>query len=382
MRIRNAVAVLALSLVFAVSASPVLHAGSQMASYSKAFNVGPGGNVIVDVAGGDVSIRTGSANVQVDVVGLAQSDLANLQVNQSGNAVYIVYKPERSSSSSPRFEVTVPSSFNLDLKTAGGDIEVLGDLSGEVKGKTSGGDIAFQNIDGGVDLKTSGGDIEGQTVRGNVNLATSGGDIKLASADGEVTVKTAGGDIEVGNVGSRLSAKTAGGDIKLGDVGGAVEAQTAGGDVVVGAVSGNADLSTAGGDIKLASSTGPVTAKTAGGNLDLREVASSIEGKTSGGDIYAEIVGNPGAGNELATAGGDIELRVGTGVGLTIHAVIGISGNWERESGKVGISSSLVQVNPVKDADAREIRADFPVNGGGPDVNLKTVNGNIKVNAK
>ncbi len=351
---------------------------SQLATVSKAFQVGPGGQLVVDVSGGDLDITTGSGNVQIDVVGMSQSNLPDLDIHQSGSTVYVTYRAHGRNSGNLRFELNIPSDFNLDLATAGGDITVSGALNGTISGRTSGGDITFQGVDGEVDLKTSGGDIKGGEVRGNVNLTTSGGDIKLTSANGQVSVRTSGGDIEVGNVGQRLEAKTAGGDIDLGNIGGSAEAKTAGGDISVGSVAGSADLSTAGGDIDLQGASGPVEAKTAGGDLQLKNVGGAIQAKTAGGEIYAELTSVSGSSN-LQTAGGDIQLRLPAGAAATVHALIRISGNWDRENGDYNIFSDLEPVNPIRDERAGEIRADIPLGGGGPDIYLETVNGNIRI---
>ena len=356
--------------------SPAL--GSQLATVSQSFQVGPGGQLVVQVSSGDLEITTGAGNVQIDVVGMSQSELPDLDIHQTGSTVYVTYKSRNRHGGNIRFELNIPSDFNLDLSTAGGDISVNGNLNGTITGHTSGGDISFNDVDGQVDVKTSGGDIKGGEVRGNVDLTTSGGDIKLASANGEVSVRTSGGDIEVGNVGQRLEAKTAGGDIDLGNVGGSAEVKTAGGDITVGSVDGSADLATAGGDIELQGANGPVEAKTAGGDLQLKNVAGTIQGKTAGGEIYAELTSVTGS-SSLQTAGGDIQLRLPAGVGATIHAVIRISGNWARESNQYNIYCDLAQITPIKDANAEEIRADIPLGGGGPDIYLETVNGNIRI---
>lgn len=359
-----------------VMLSPAL--GSQLATVSKSFQVGPGGQLVVQVSSGDLEITTGAGNVQIDVVGMSQSDLPDLDIHQNGSTVYVTYKSRSRRGGNIRFELNIPSDFNLDLSTAGGDISVAGTLNGTITGHTSGGDITFNDVSGQVDVKTSGGDIKGGEVRGNVDLTTSGGDIKLASANGNVSVRTSGGDIEVGNIGQRLEAKTAGGDIDLGNVGGSAEVKTAGGDITVGSVDGSADLATAGGDIELQGANGPVEAKTAGGDLQLKNVAGAIQAKTAGGEIYAELTSVSGS-SSLQTAGGDIQLRIPAGVAATIHALIKISGNWTRESGQYNIYCDLQPISPIKDSNAEEIRADIQLGGGGPDVYLETVNGNIRI---
>jgi len=371
-------------ILLVVTASIALATASQLASFSKSFNVGSGGRLVVEVAGGDILIRSTSAsNIQVDVVGLDEKQLDNLEVNQSGETVTVSYRPQGNrgwwGGTSPRFEFSIPSNMNLELTTSGGDISIDEQLTGHLEGKTSGGDIKFKDVTGEVDLKTSGGDISGGVVQGNVSLATSGGDIDLAAANGETEVKTSGGDITVGEVGDHLVAKTAGGDIELGNVGGSAEVKTAGGDIAVGAVAGSATLETAGGDVELKSADGPVEARTAGGDLSLRQVAGPIQASTAGGDIYAEITKVGGETSQLKTSGGDIDLGVGSGVSATIHAVIRVSGNWARENQRYNIYYGVQSVNPLRNESTHEITADIPVGNGGPAIYLETSNGNIKL---
>ncbi|MFZ0429710.1 MAG: DUF4097 family beta strand repeat-containing protein [Acidobacteriota bacterium] len=368
--------IIVLIVALLAMSSPIL--ASQLASVSKSFQVGTGGKLVVDVSSGDLDITTGAGNVQIDVVGMSQSELPDLDIHQSGSTVYITYKNRGRQGRNIRFELNIPTDFNLDLATAGGDIKINGLLNGAITGHTSGGDISFHDVNGQVDLRTSGGDIQGGAVQGSVDLTTSGGDIELEAANGEVVVKTSGGDIKVGNVGQRLEAKTAGGDIELGNVGGAAEVKTAGGDIVVGSVDGSADLATAGGDIDLKGASGAVDAKTAGGDLELKSVSGPIQARTAGGEIDAELTAVSGS-SSLKTAGGDIQLHLPAGAGATIHALIKISGNWERESTEYGIYCDLQPVSPVRDAQAEEIRADIALGGGGPDIYLETVNGNIRI---
>ena len=184
-----------MAYLFLVTALAVLSPalGSQLATVSQSFQVAPGGQLVVQVSSGDLEITTGAGNVQIDVVGMSQSELPDLDIHQTGSTVYVTYKSRNRHGGNIRFELNIPSDFNLDLSTAGGDISVNGNLNGTITGHTSGGDISFNDVDGQVDVKTSGGDIKGGEVRGNVDLTTSGGDIKLASANGEVSVRTSGG---------------------------------------------------------------------------------------------------------------------------------------------------------------------------------------------
>lgn len=357
---------------------------AQLTNVSEPTNVKAGGTLIVELDSGDVEITTGANQIQVDVIGIEQTQVQNLSIEESGQTVRVTYRPDRNlGRGNARFQIDVPVSVNVDVKTAGGDIAISGEqLVGTVSCKTAGGDILLPKmVDGEVTVKTAGGDIIGGVVDGSADVTTAGGDIKFSSSAGKAILRTSGGDIEVGDVGDELEVVTAGGDISLGNVGGSANAKTAGGDIHVGDVAGKADLKTAGGDVSLKSASGPVTAKTAGGDLVLKGLEGSVVGNTSGGDIEAEIAALGSGPSELKTAGGDINLSVFDLSQVKIDARISVHGNWEREVQKLGIfvDGAKLGVNQaVYDSERKEIRA--TVGSGAYLIEVATSNGLITIN--
>lgn len=354
--------------------SPVL-----AADRSQVFEVGAGGSLVLTTSVGDVTLTTWERNqVAVEVLGIDEEEVGRLSMTQSGNVVRVDFRPQESSGN-VRFRVGIPSRFDVDVKTAGGDITITGSLAGVVTGSTAGGDITVGDLNGKVVLRTSGGDVRAGSVQGDAELKTSGGDIQLASADGDVGLVTAGGDITVGDVGRSLTAKTSGGDIRVGDVGGEATLSTAGGDVRVGQVSGSATLTTAGGDVECESATGHVKARTAGGDLRLRGISGSLEGSTAGGDVVAELNPSGKGPSNLNSAGGNITLLIPDGARARIEATIKIQGRWRADSTRYEIRSDFKATEQVRDDQEEEIRAVFDVNGGGDLIRLNTVNGNITI---
>ena len=354
-------------------------AAAQVTTVTRSFPAGETGNLTVNVKSGDIRIETGKSEVQVRALGIDESDQKNLEIRQEGTSVFVSFQPDGHGSDA-RFEIGVPTGFNLDLNTSGGDVRIAGFLAGNLSAKTSGGDIRMEDIDGEVNVTTAGGDIGAGAVGGSAKFKTAGGDISVASVDGEVQAQTAGGDIDIGDVGSRLEAATAGGDIKLKNVGGEATAKTAGGDIIVGEVGGSATLKTAGGDLMLSSASGSVEAKTAGGDLDLRNVSGAIEGKTAGGDIVAELIPSGDGSSTLSTSGGDITLALPPSARASITATIKISGSWASHQGDFDISSQFGNLNVVRDQSKREIRAEIAICGGGESITLETTNGDISIN--
>jgi len=350
---------------------------------TKSFSVSKGGTLDVEVDGGDIRIDVWEKNeVLVQVEGIDEEDLDRLKMSQKGNTVIVELRRRGRwwSSDHTLFNITVPSEFNTDLRTAGGDIEFRGSLSGTVKGKTSGGNVTLGDVKSGrVDLSTSGGNMRTGDIQSDVTLHTSGGNIELGKVGGEANVSTSGGDIRVEGVAKKLKARTSGGNIDIGDVGGEADLSTSGGNVNVRKVSGRASLHTSGGNIDLGGASGDVEAKTSGGDLKLNDISGSIDAATSGGDVTAELKPSGKGRSSLASSGGTITLYIPETAKATIDALIRIDGRWKSRSERYQIRSDFKADKYEKDEDEEEIRATYILNGGGEDIELRTVNSDIKI---
>ncbi|UCH83313.1 MAG: hypothetical protein JSW50_12740 [Candidatus Latescibacterota bacterium] len=374
---RQLLMILIVSFVVALATAPA----AKKTDVSKSFEVKKGGTLVVEIddAGADIIVKTWDKNeVFVQVVGIPEDEIEELEMSESGNIVRVEYDGYNGwgRSRNARITATVPTDFNLELGTSGGDIEVTDKIKGNVDAGTSGGDIEVSVVEGDLDLKTSGGDVTAEDVIGQASLKTSGGDIEVGNVRGELIAGTAGGDITVGSVEKSLKASTAGGDIIIDDVGGDAVVSTAGGDIEVGKVSGSARVKTAGGDIELGGASGTVEAKTAGGDIECMGVTGSIDGATAGGDIVAELNPKGDDGSSLETKGGDIELVIPSNAKVTIEARIRIRGKWDDEDDYEITSDFEAETH---DKDSKNIKATYVLNGGGPRITLETVNGNIHI---
>ncbi|MCY3772031.1 MAG: DUF4097 family beta strand repeat-containing protein [Gemmatimonadetes bacterium] len=295
---------------------------------SETFQVERDGRLDLNTRAGDITISTwNKSEAVVTVQGIPSRSAHDLRIRYEGGILRVDYDPRSSRytinrRNGLRFKIDLPAAFDLDLRTGGGDIEVVGDLTGDVRSHTSGGDVTLRDIGGEVELSTSGGDIRVGTVGGDVHLQTSGGDIRVKKASADLDVQTSGGDIRIGQVGNTLEAQTSGGDITIEYVGGKARITTSGGDIEIGELSGNARITTAGGDIELRNAKGELQVKTAGGELELLNVTGSIDARTAGGDVLAEIIPEGTKDSSLISAGGDIVLYVDPKAKATIEARI------------------------------------------------------------
>ena len=323
---------------------------------TETFQVEKDGRLDLNTRAGDITISTWSKNeAVVNVQGVPASGAEDLRIRYEGGILRVDYDSRRWSMNRRRglrFKIDLPSDFDLDLRTGGGDIEVVGNLGGDVRSHTSGGDVTLRDIGGDVELTTSGGDIRVGTVGGDVHLQTSGGDIRVEKASADLDVQTSGGDIRIGHVGNELEAQTSGGDITIEYVGGESRIRTSGGDIEIGEILEDARITTSGGDIELRNAKGELQVKTAGGELELLNVTGSIDAKTAGGEILAEITPEGSKGSSLISAGGDIVLYVDSEAKATIEARIRVD--------KRSRFGGVFQMNPPPGGGADQIIIEIP----------------------
>jgi hypothetical protein len=369
-----------IAALVALLATTLASAGED-GSKSKSFSVSKGGTIEVSTSRGDIYISPWDKNeVSVVIEGLDDEDLDKVKMTQNGNIVRVSYRSRWDDGSGHvRFAISVPSHFNLDMNTSGGDLEVKGGLTGRIDGSTSGGDIKLGNVFGGpVEVTTSGGDISTGKIEGDGSLKTAGGDIQVGSVNGSLSVNTSGGNIQVETITKSLDAKTAGGNIIIGNVGGEAHVSTSGGDINIGKVSGKATLNTAGGDIELKGASDNVNAKTSGGDVKLQNITGSINAKTSGGEVEAELIPSGKGGSKLSSSGGDVRLYIDENSKATIEATIRLDG-WGSRKSRYVVKSEFPKKSYETDEEADEIRAVYELNGGGELIELSTSNSNIEI---
>lgn len=227
-------------------------------------------------------------------------------------------RTRRNRSISISYTITVPRQTHLECSSAYGAIKI-GDIIGNVRGKTSSGSITAENVEGSVDFHTSYGPITCKEMSdGDIQLKSNSGTIKLSNATfGECDAHT--------SYGSVVCEKLTGDSIKLHSSSGGVKVTTAGADA--------ADLSTSYGRITCRNFTTPdLTAKSGSGNLDI--VCSD-----SPSDMTAILETSYGNINFTAPTGFDGQVDVSTSYGsVKTERPITISGRISKKKikGTVG----------------------------------------------
>jgi len=282
----------------------------------KTFTVQPGGLLHVETQGGNVKVLTSNDNV-VKVVATekihdstdAEADellkKLTLTIEQKDGGVsaesqYEKHMPGMHWGSWPPvqvdFTVTVPTNYNVDLKTSGGDVTV-DDLQGKVHARTSGGDIKLGKISGDIDAGTSGGNVKLEEGSATVKLGTSGGDVKVGRAVGPTDLETSGGNIDIKSVENTLHASTSGGNVSAG---------------IAGALKGDCKLSTSGGRVRVTVDKAvafDLDASTSGGDVEAEGLTITIEKGGVGRSKLAGKVNGGGPVLKMRSSGGDIIVQ-------------------------------------------------------------------------
>lgn len=274
------------------------------------------------------------------------------------------------------FLIAVPARFNLDMETAGGDIQVE-KLQGQLRAQTAGGDIRTGNVTGPVRVETSGGSITLGSIGQRLDATTAGGSIRVGDVKGDANLDTSGGEINAGLITGGVKAETAGGDIVLRGASGPVVAETAGGQIQIGNCGATVRAETAGGNIRLEGARGLVKAETAGGSIDLFRVQSAVRAETAAGPIRAEFNANRQTfePSHLETSVGDVQVFLPPDLPLDIVAVI------DEAAGHRIFSEFPLTLQGGHDQEfgSGTVRGRCALNGGGKELTIHTVMGNIEI---
>src|SRR5262245_43976536 len=124
----------------------------------------PGQKLRLDLdTGGGVTITGWQSNlvsIKAYLGGRDWQDCA-VDIEQDSDAVKVTSRHtggRNSYSTDFKFEIQVPQRFNVQIKSAGGEI-AISNLDGEVKGSTGGGSLTVTEAKGTVNLTTGGGNV-------------------------------------------------------------------------------------------------------------------------------------------------------------------------------------------------------------------------------
>jgi len=358
-------------------------AGTALAAreYSKEIPVSSGERLVIELeTGGAIEIQGWDRDVVSIQARFTGRDHENVvfEVTRTSDGVRITSEFEqrrRRNSSGGQLEIKVPERFDLDLSTAGGEIEISG-VEGEIEGETMGGELRLSRLRGRVDLSTMGGKIVLSDSEVDGSVETMGGDVRLSDVLGNVDASTMGGKVIYDNV-RALPGSGPCSEVRI---------STMGGDIKAPEAPCGADLSTMGGNISVENASEFVAAETMGGNITIGTVDGWIKAVTMGGRIEATMVGDPESGRRdvrLDSKGGDITLTLPDGLSMAVDITLAFTKN-SRQDYTIESDFPLTQ-NRTDSWDYGEgsprkyVYSRGTIGGGEHKVRITTINGNVRL---
>ena len=179
-----------------------------------------------------------------------------------------------------------------------------------------------------------------------------------------VDITTAGGSIAIGDLIGKARAVSSGGSLAFENIEGTVHGTTSGGSIDLGECSGSVDVTTSGGSINIGRVEGDVVARTSGGSVSVDEVMGSIDAATSGGSVSAHITRQPKGNCKLSTSGGNVTVYLEKSIKVDVDA--------ETDAGRVSTDFPITVRGRLSRSSLTA-----SLNGGGPELYLRTSGGNI-----
>ncbi|HYG33602.1 MAG TPA: DUF4097 family beta strand repeat-containing protein [Clostridia bacterium] len=357
-----------------------LTAQTAESNLEKAFDVKPGGLLVMDVEQGSITIDTGESSVlkvfvKRSVRGMKEAeakgifDAHEVIFSQDGDRVEVRAKYTAPQAGQPRkklrnafrqmfsdrqhlqveYLIQAPRQYRFDLRTSAGEISA-GDIEGEIKMRTAGGNIKLKTVQGPVEAVTSAGEIHLASASGPAKLKTSGGDIRLGRVEAETIAETSAGSIKVQAAKAQLTVKTSGGDIDLGEVTGQTKADTSAGNI----------------HVKLAHA--PLAVHTSGGNIHVEAARDTVAAKTSAGSVTVCFLSQPHEDCSLITSGGNVVAKVSENLKFDVDAHTS-GGNVRTE---LPITMTVVGQHKIDVLRGK-------LNGGGQALVMKTSAGDVRI---
>ena len=302
-------------------------AASPDSVFERSVEASPGGALELDLeSGGSVDIRAWDEPRVTVRARLSGTDWRDTRVSleKSGRGILLHSWQEverRSSSTSHVFEIHVPRRFDVRLRSAGGDLTIVG-LDGRFSGTTGGGVITIEKATGEASLSTGGGTVKVSDSDLSGSVSTGGGMVTLSRVRGGLRANSGSGPViytEGTRAGGDRREETGGLErvtvnrnkeihVEQGERreprDGMLHITKAGGAIVLDRAPDGADLRTGGGDIRVGSSSGDVRAQTGGGDIEIGPASGSVSATTGAGEVSISITGADGAEHSVEVFSG------------------------------------------------------------------------------
>lgn len=310
MRPRHLLAMLAIVL----AAAPLLAQGrpyrgddfdfdQEQSKLDTTLTLNQSGTVDLSLISGEIKVTSWDRN-QVRIVATAERGVLNVDGSPSRVALSVRGGGgRRGGVGDATFEVTIPSSARLLMRTVSGDINSRG--GAEVEAHTVSGDLSVSDVKGRATLETVSGELTGTGIGGNTRANSVSGDVTLRTVTGDIDAETVSGDIELTDArSSSVHVNSTSGDAHYQ---GTIDPK------------GRYDFHSYSGDVRLAipaSTSAQLSVETFSGDLDSDFPMTLLPGaqRSSGHPKRMEFrIGNGGAIVSATTFSGDVTIERGSG---------------------------------------------------------------------
>ncbi len=151
--------------------------------------------------------------------------------------------------------------------------------------------------------------------------------------------------------GASIEGGSTNGGIEITGVDGRVEVETTNGSIALRDIGGDTDVETTNGQIKAFGIGGALNARTTNGGIDAEVLATSLQDDM-----------------RLTTTNGSVDLALSSALAASVDA--------SAQNGRV-----YNDIDGISSSSSSRKSASFDMNGGGPEIRLRTTNGRIKISA-
>ncbi len=288
-----------------------------------------------------------------------------------------------------RVRIMVPKKFDIETKSGGGGITIIG-VEGDFEGMTGGGSVHLKDLKGNVDLSTGGGSIDISDSELDGTVTTGGGKANVRNVVGNLVATSGGGNVSYKNVrdhdGDRrmpdgLESES---DYEVSDE--TIVYSSAGGSIRLPDAPEGALITTGGGNITIRNAERFVDATTGGGNIEVEIRDGSVHAMTGAGDIEIVVEGDLGDGDEgvsLSTGSGEIVLTLPGDISAELDLDLSYTRNSSR-SFKIVSDFDLDEERTDKwesrhGTPRKHIYGTGKLGGGKYLIKVRCVNGNIRL---
>jgi beta-lactamase regulating signal transducer with metallopeptidase domain/DUF4097 and DUF4098 domain-containing protein YvlB len=400
------------AIVFRSQTTPVLvyapeiisHTGTaataiQRGDSTATVRVESGGTLYLDLKTGAGLTITGVDEDRVTLRIIAserdrRNTLVTLESENGGARIESRYRNMNGTqSSSLRFDLTVPRNFNVRVSSAGGGVNIQ-NVQGTFSGSTGGGDIDVRSARGTLRLSTGGGDINVLNSSLSGHVGTGGGAVLIQGVSGGLTGSSGSGNVMYGGISGSVSQTVSGGvgsstavtySAASGDgsrIGsdGRTYVRKSGGDVSIATAPGGASVSTGGGSISIGRAGGDVDASTGGGDVEVGPLKGRADVGTGAGDVTVTI-DDPAKPVRVSSGAGTVTLIVPRNLSADLDLETAFTKNNGKETrirGDIDLNSTVTsEWDSSEGTPRRYVRVRQSVGGGGPRIQVRTVNGDI-----